>query len=105
MPSRPIRRANEGEIPDHLIMLISAAQNSVFHDEVAYFLTFKNDKISVIFCIHTAQSVSDMLSNYGDIAKYIVMIISKLCKVCVILQDYILLTSESGMLHTCTMTL
>ena len=48
---------------------VSAAQNSAFNEKVAYFLTFKNDQISVIVDIHISYSISNIFSNFGDIAK------------------------------------
>ena len=75
----------------YAMLSISAAQNSVFNEEVAYFWTFKNDQISVIVDIHIAYSTSNIFSNHGDIAKiHVVMIISKLYRICFMLQAYIL---------------
>ena len=50
------------------MLSISAAQNRVLYEEVAYFWTFKNDQISVIVGIHMVYSISNMFSNYEDIA-------------------------------------
>ena len=53
----------------YAMLSFSDAQNSVFNEEVAYFWTFKNDQISVIVDIHKTYSISNISSNYGDIAK------------------------------------
>ena len=53
----------------YAMLSYSAAQNSVFNEEVAYFWTFKNDQISVIVDIYKTYSISNIFSNDGDIAK------------------------------------